>query len=168
MVLDDLVEGLGLSFSRSQMNMILTDGRLENQKIIFAKPTTFMNESGKAVAHLSRYYRIPLQQHLIIYDDLDLPLGKLRLRPSGGSGGHRGMDSIIHELGEDEFPRLRIGIGRPPGRMEPADYVLQDFSDAEKDHLEITIQQAADCAIAFVLEGIEPAMTQFNGPETNS
>ncbi len=114
-----------------------------------------------------RFYKVPLENFLVIYDDVDLPLGTLRLRPAGGSAGQKGMASIIERLGGQEFPRLRVGIGRPPGRMEAADYVLQDFSRAETEILAEVLDRAAEAVLTFVAEGLVPAMNRFNPPMTN-
>jgi PTH1 family peptidyl-tRNA hydrolase len=121
-----------------------------------------MNKSGQAVAPLVRFYKIPLERVLLIYDDLDLPLGTTRLRPSGGSGGHRGVRSVIQQLGSQAFARLRIGIGRPPGRMDPADYVLQDFSAEEEVLLDEVLEHAVDAIEAWLDQGIEAAMSRYN------
>jgi PTH1 family peptidyl-tRNA hydrolase len=121
-----------------------------------------MNESGRAVVPLVRLYQVPLEQSLVIHDDLDLPLGSIRLRPEGGSGGHKGMRSIIENWGTRNFPRLRIGIGRPPGQMDPAVYVLQDFSADEESLLEETLERAVAAVETWLCEGIEAAMNQYN------
>ena len=124
-----------------------------------------MNESGRAVASLTRFYQVPLERLLIIYDDLDLPLGTIRMRPVGGSGGHKGMRSIIEQLGGQGFPRLRVGIGRPPGRMDPAAYVLQDFSAEEQELLEDLLDRAVVAIETWLAEGVEMAMSRHNsGP----
>ena len=116
-LMDKLATELGFSFSRRQMDALTSDGLYENRKVILAKPQTFVNSSGRPVASLSRFYKIPLSNLLVVFDDLDIPLGSIRLLPKGGTAGHRGMVSIIESLGTREFPRLRIGIGRPPGKM---------------------------------------------------
>jgi len=162
MVLDHLLGRLDLAFSRSEQKALVTDGKIGDQKVFFAKPQTFMNNVGKSVAPLSRYYRIPVDQILIIFDDLDLPLGTIRIRPQGGSGGHRGMQSIIQQLGTENVPRMRIGIGRPPGQMDPANYVLQSFSKDEIEIIEITLEKAVDAIQVYILDGIEAVMTRFN------
>jgi PTH1 family peptidyl-tRNA hydrolase len=110
---------------------------------------------------LARYYRVPAASVVVVYDDLDLPLGSLRLRGGGGSGGHRGMESIISSIG-DPFPRLRLGIGRPPGRMDPADFVLEDFSDSEAEAVQAAVARAADCLRELIGIGLERAMTKYN------
>lgn len=162
MVLDHLIGRLDLTFSRSEQKALVTDGKIGEHKVFFAKPQTFMNNVGKAVAPLSRYYRIPIDQILIIFDDLDLPLGTIRIRPQGGSGGHRGMRSIIQQLDTENIPRMRIGIGRPPGQMDPAHYVLQSFSKDEVEIIEITLEKTVDAIQVYILDGIEAAMTRFN------
>jgi len=122
-----------------------------------------MNLSGQAVQSLARFYRVPLERLLVAHDDLDLPLGTLRMRPGGGPGGQKGVASTIERLGSAGFARLRIGIGRPPGRMDPADYVLQDFGRDELPAVLETLDRASDAALVFVVEGIQPAMNAFNG-----
>ncbi|MFN2165995.1 MAG: aminoacyl-tRNA hydrolase [Anaerolineae bacterium] len=131
-------------------------------RLVLAKPQTFMNAAGQSVAALAQFYKIAPPDILVIFDDLDLPLGSLRLRASGGSGGHNGMKSIIRELGTDQFPRLRVGIDRPPGRLDPADYVLQDFSPAQEEVMADTRPRAADACEAWLTYGIVTAMNAFN------
>jgi peptidyl-tRNA hydrolase, PTH1 family len=111
---------------------------------------------------LLSFYKIPLEHLLIAYDDVDLPLGTLRLRPSGGSAGQKGMQSIIEKLGTEDFPRLRIGSDRPPGRMEAADYVLQDFSRADSILLAETLDRAVDAVLTYVTQGLDTAMNLYN------
>ncbi len=162
MALDRLARSMGTSFSRSQLDALVTDGRLDGRRVILAKPQTYMNLVGRSVGALTRYYRVPLSQLVIVCDDLDLPLGSLRLRPAGGTAGHKGMASILEHLGTPDFPRLRLGIGRPPGRMDPADFVLQDFSADEASAVEGMLDRAAECLAASVVGGIQQAMTRFN------
>ncbi len=131
-VLDDFASRHRLSFARHEHHALTAHGRIAEQRVILAKPQTWMNESGKSVAPLARFYKIPPERVLLLHDDLDIPLGTLRYRKQGSSGGHRGIDSVIRMLGTSAFPRLRLGIGRPPGRMDAAAYVLQDFSDEER------------------------------------
>lgn len=152
----------GLSFSKRQKKARVALGTVDDHPLVLARPRTFMNKSGQAIAPLVRFYKIPLERVLLIYDDLDLPLGTTRLRPSGGSGGHRGVRSVIQQLGSQAFARLRIGIGRPPGRMEPADYVLQDFSAEEEELLDEVLEQAVDAIEAWLDQGIEAAMSRYN------
>jgi PTH1 family peptidyl-tRNA hydrolase len=162
MALDRLAASIDARFTRTRAEALITDGALEGHKAILAKPQTYMNLVGRSVAALVRFYRIPLEHVLVICDDLDLPLGTIRMRPAGGSGGHKGLESIIERLGADAFPRLRLGIGRPPGRMDPADFVLLPFDVDEQPVVEATLGRAVDSARAFALEGIQAAMTHFN------
>ena len=163
MLLDRLAQDLGTSFRRRQADSLVTDGRIDGLKVILAKPQSFMNTSGGPVASLVRFFQIPLDHLLVVFDDLDLPLGTIRLRGSGGSAGHRGMQSVVSRLGSEEFPRLRIGIGRPPGRTDPADFVLKDFADSDSELLKMTLDRALGCVRSLLLDGLELAMTRFNG-----
>jgi PTH1 family peptidyl-tRNA hydrolase len=162
MVLDRLADRLGVTFSRVEFKALVTKAEHLDSRLILAKPQTFMNLSGQAVGSLLRFYKLPLERLLVIYDDVDLPLGSLRLRPGGGSAGHKGMQSIIEKSGLQEFPRLRIGINRPPGRMQAADYVLQDFSKAETELLMDALDRAVEAIFVFMQAGIVTAMNQFN------
>jgi PTH1 family peptidyl-tRNA hydrolase len=130
--------------------------------LVDALAETFMNNSGKSVGPLTRFFRIPPSNLLVIYDDLDLPHGTLRMRPEGGSAGHKGMRSIIEQLGTHDFPRLRLGIGRPPGRMDPADYVLQDFNADQQLELEAMFVKSLACVRIYILEGMQAAMNCCN------
>jgi len=157
-----LAERHGLSFSRMQNQALISTGRIGDVRVVLAKPQTWMNESGKAVAPLVRFYKVELVHLLVVYDDLDIPLGMIRLRSGGGSGGHRGMRSVIERLGTQDFPRLRVGIGRPPGRMDPVDYVLQPFSRDEELLMDGTRARAVEAIECFLAEGILCAMNRFN------
>jgi PTH1 family peptidyl-tRNA hydrolase len=164
MLVDRLADELSVKMTRVQHRAIVGSGSLEETRIILAKPQTFMNLSGAAVASLIRFYKIPLDRLMVVNDDIDLPFGMLRLRPGGGSAGHKGVQSIIDRLGTQQFARLRIGVGRPPGSKQGASYVLQDFSTAEREELAIILKEAADAVRVFALQGIESAMNRFNGP----
>jgi PTH1 family peptidyl-tRNA hydrolase len=162
MLIDRLAVRLDVRMTRLQSRALVSAVQFEGQKLILAKPQTYMNLSGESVGGLARFYRVPLEQVLVAHDDLDLPFGSIRLRPGGGPGGQKGVDSTIKRLGTQEFPRLRIGIGRPPGRMDPAAYVLQDFPAADLIDLSETLDRAAEAAFTFVREGIQAAMNKFN------
>jgi PTH1 family peptidyl-tRNA hydrolase len=165
MVVEALARAHGLAFARQKtMRAHVAEGQIGGKRVVLAKPQTFMNLSGRAVGRLSHAHDIPPESVMIVYDDLDLPLGRLRLRPQGGSGGHKGMRSIIDALGTESFPRLRVGIDRPPGRMDPAAYVLQPFDGDQKELLPM-ITEASVAAIECWLDaGITAAMDRFNGP----
>jgi PTH1 family peptidyl-tRNA hydrolase len=164
-VVQTLARAHGLAFVRRRGTKAqVAEGRIGSHPVLLAKPQTFMNLSGQAVGRLSRAHGLPPEQILVVYDDLDLPVGRLRLRPEGGSGGHKGMRSITDALGTQMFPRLRIGIDRPPGRMDPAEYVLQPFSDSEKLVLAETVERAVAAIECWLAEGILAAMDRFNRP----
>lgn len=162
MVLDQLAGKLDTSFSKMKMNALMTAVRYKGCRIILLKPQTFMNLSGKAAASFIRFYKLPLENLLVVYDDVDLPFQTLRMRPNGGDAGQKGVRSIIQELGTKDFPRLRVGINRPPGRMSVSSYVLLNFSDQEVETLPFVLDQAADAILAFVEFGLNQAMTTFN------
>jgi len=162
MLLDCLADRLGESFSRIESNSLLTKAKYQDKRLLLAKPQNFMNLSGQAVFRLVKYYKIPLKSLLIVYDDVDLPLESIRIRPNGGAGGHKGVASIIDHLGTNEFPRLRLGIGRPPGRKSAAAYVLQDFIKEENEFIEITLERAVNAVLVFVSAGLETAMNKYN------
>ncbi len=168
MVVSRLAERLGVSFSRLQHKALVAQARHEGQRLILAKPQTFMNLSGQAVAPLMRFYKIPPDRLLVAYDDLDLPPLTLRLRPKGGHGGHKGMRDIIERLGTQDFPRLRVGIGRPPGRMAAADYVLQDFAPAEQEMLPPLLDRAAEGILIWISQGLPAAMNFINRPQDSA
>lgn len=162
MCVERVAEVHGWAFARRERNALLAEGTIGSERVIVAKPQTYMNESGVAVAALLRYLPMSLADLLVVYDDLDLPLGTIRLRPGGSAAGHNGMRSVIAHLGTQEFPRLRIGIGRPPGRMDPVEYVLSDFRPEEREIVAETIARAADAVECFVTQGLQAAMNQFN------
>ena len=140
----------------------------KGEKLLLAKPGTFMNLSGNSVACLVHKHDIPLSNLLVIYDDLDLPLGKIRLRQSGGSGGHKGMNSNVSALGSEDFPRIRVGIGRPQVEEQSmsedaiVNYVLSDFSPQEEATIKPVIATVSEVIDCFITEGIEAAMNKFN------
>lgn len=163
MVVNTLASALDIPIQRVEMRALVGKGTLDGERLILAKPQTYMNNSGQAVASLARFYKIPQEQLLVVHDDLDLPFGSLRLRPFGGTGGQRGMESIVEKLGTRSFPRLRVGIGRPPGRMDPADYVLHNFDSDQQEFLPEILSRAVKAIQRFVLMDIETAMNEFNG-----
>lgn len=163
MAVDAIANSAQCKLTKVQSKAIMGIAQLEEKRVILAKPQTYMNLSGQAVSGLMRFYKIPVSCLMVINDDLDLPLGTLRMRPGGGSAGQKGIGSIIEKLGTQEFPRMRLGIGRPPGQMESADYVLQPFSQSEHEMLDVVLERAVKAACIFVHDGLEAAMNQFNG-----
>jgi PTH1 family peptidyl-tRNA hydrolase len=165
MVLDELAARLGESFRKVQQQALVTPARHGDERLVLAKPRTFMNLSGQAVGALARFYKVPMERILVVYDDADLAFKALRLRPEGGAAGQKGMRSIIEHLGTKAFPRLRVGIGRPRGRMSTPSHVLQDFSKQEQEELPFLLGRAVDAILCFVDEGIVTAMNQYNGSD---
>ena len=163
MLLDRLTVKLNARFTRLQSKALVASANYQERKIILAKPQTFMNLSGQSVQGVMHFYKLPLENLLIAHDDLDLPVGTIRIRPDGRSAGQKGMTSTIERLGTDEFPRLRLGIGRPPGQMQAPDYVLQNFSDADMKVITDTLNQAVEAVLTFVTDGLDIAMNKFNG-----
>ena len=164
-LLDRLVERhKWMAFTRRQGKALITTAMLGQASLVLAKPQTFMNLSGEAVGSLVRFYNLPLEQLLVLADEIDLPLGTLRLRPDGGSAGHNGMRSIIEQLGTETFPRLRLGVGRPPGVKAAAGYVLRDFRGEDLEIINMALDKGVDAVECFVQEGIVTAMNRFNGP----
>ena len=152
-------------FDQSRNKARLARGELAGIPVALVKPQTFMNLSGEAVGPLARFYKVPPERILVAFDDLDLPVASLRLRPKGGAGGHKGMRSLIQHLGTEEFPRIRLGIGRPSGRMPVEAYVLQNFKPDEWAAMVPTYERAAAAVEAIVTKGIAQAMNQFNTRE---
>lgn len=163
MVLDSLAEHWSVQLKKIKFNAVYVEDRFKGNKVVLAKPLTFMNESGRSVAPLMRYFKIQTENMLVIHDDLDLPLGTLRIRPSGSSGGQRGIESITKLLGTQEFPRMRLGISRPPGQMDPKDYVLKNFLPNEEELKKIVLRQAIEAIECFIEDGLTTAMNRYNG-----
>ena len=152
---------LGKNFRKEHHSLVI-EGQLESNRLLLAKPQTFMNSSGIAVQALVLDYEIPLEDIIVIYDDLNLEFGFLRVRRSGSAGGHKGVKSIIESLGNQSFPRIRIGIGQPSQDTEVIDYVLSRFTSNEREEIEKAEQSAVEALKIMILEGVEPAMNKFN------
>ena len=163
MLIDRLAVRLDARGMKVQSKAIVTTAAYQERKLILAKPQTYMNLSGHSAQGLLNFYKVPVENMIVAHDDLDLPFGTIRIRPKGGPGGQKGMASTIEQLGTNGFPRLRIGIGRPPGRMDPSAYVLQNFSKDEFKNLSEIIDRAADAALEFVVSGVNAAMNKYNG-----
>ena len=162
-LIDRLAVRLNARGMKVQSKAIVTDAIYEDRKLILAKPQTYMNLSGQSVQGLINFYKLPLDKVMVLSDDLDLPFGTIRIRASGGPGGQRGLSSVLESLGTKDVPRLRLGIGRPPGRMDPSYYVLQNFSRADLQVISEILDRAADAALEFVKNGLNAAMNKFNG-----
>lgn len=162
MVVDDLARRLNGDARLRRFDAEIFERSTRLGRVALVKPQTFMNLSGNAVVPAMRWYRVPHDRLLVIYDDLDLPFGRIRLRPSGSSGGHNGVESIIRTLGSDRFSRLRLGIGRSD-RSNAIGHVLGRFSRHEESQLKECVALAAEAALVWHFEGIDVAMNQFNG-----
>ena len=163
MVADLLAARMGIRFRAGKYQAAVADGRLAGRPVTLAKPMTFMNASGGPVAGLAGYYRLPLSQLVVIHDELDLPFGTIRLKLGGGDNGHNGLRSLTTSLGSRDYYRVRFGIGRPPGRMDPAVFVLRDFSAAERKELPLLVDRAADAVAALLADGLAAAQNAFHG-----
>ena len=161
MLVNSLAAEFNIKLGKVKNQAIIGDGLVGSTPIILAKPQTYMNVSGNAVGPLAKFYKIPPEHVLVVYDELDLPFGTLRLRGKGGAGGHNGMRSIINHLGQ-EFPRMRLGIGRPPGRMPPAAYVLQTFGKDEVVVRDDLVNAGISALKTWLTDGIELAMSHHN------
>ncbi len=168
MAVDRLAEDCGVEIGKRENQALTAATEVEGERVVLAKPQTYMNLSGEAVRALVDFYKIPLENLLVISDDMDIPLGTLRIRQKGGAGGQKGLKSIMEHLGTQEFARLRVGIGRPPGRMDPMDYVLEDFESA--DHILVieTLDRVVKSIDTWLRFGLAIMMTRHNGTADES
>jgi peptidyl-tRNA hydrolase, PTH1 family len=162
MVADLLAERMGARFKRDRSRARVAEGRLAGFPVTLAKPQTFMNLSGRPVAALRAFYKVPAERIVAIHDELDIPFGTIRLKQGGGDNGHNGLRSVTAALGTRDYLRVRVGIGRPPGRMDPADFVLHDFSAAERKLLPEVLERAADAVEVLLLRGLAAAQNEFH------
>lgn len=163
MCVDELARQAGISFDTKKSKAVVAEGTIEGQRVLLAKPQTYMNDSGVAVRGIADFYKIEAEDILIVYDDLDTPLGTLRIRGQGGAGGQNGMRSIINHLGTQEFPRIRFGVDRPPGKMRGKDFVLQPFLKEQEPLVIETIDRAVKAMRLWLADGIDMAMNRQNG-----
>ncbi|MBM0239042.1 aminoacyl-tRNA hydrolase [Micromonospora sp. ATA32] len=166
MVADLLAGRLGAKFGRHRRAVAeVAEGRLGfgGPRVVLAKPLTYMNLSGGPVAALAQFYKVAPGQVIAVHDELDIPYGQLRVKCGGGEGGHNGLRSMSKSLGTKEYVRVRFGVGRPPGRQDPADYVLSDFSAVERKELEFLVDRAADMVESVITRGVEPTQNAYHG-----
>ena len=159
---DHLATANSISLSDRRRKAVIGVGTIADERVVLAKPRTFVNRSGEAVAYLLARYKIPPGDLLVIHDDMDLPLGKLRLRSGGSAGGHKGMKSIIQAIGTQDFPRLRMGIGHPPEGMDEIGHVLGAMSMEERETVERAVELASQAVVSVLTEGISQAMNRYN------
>jgi peptidyl-tRNA hydrolase, PTH1 family len=163
MVADVLAGRMRAPFKRDRSRARVATGRLAGSPVTLAKPQTFMNLSGRPVAALRTFYKIPVERIVVIHDELDIPFGTVRLKRGGGDNGHNGLRSMTAALGSRDYLRVRVGIGRPPGRMDPADFVLHDFSSAERKILPDVLERCADAVEVLLQRGLAAAQNEFHG-----
>jgi len=168
MVMDFLADRFRVSFSRRGFFSIRAEGSIEGEPVVLAKPLTYMNLSGKALAALAGKYSLPASHLLVICDDLNLSSGVIRLRAGGSAGGHKGLISIIEALGTNNFPRLRVGIGSPPPGVDARDYVLERPGVEDAAALKSAVDEAAEAVLCFLKEGLPAAMNRFNKKKSGS
>jgi PTH1 family peptidyl-tRNA hydrolase len=162
LVVDLLAERIGGRFKALRSHADVVEGRLAGSPVVLAKPRSYMNESGGPVVAVARFYKVPVERIVVVHDELDLPFGSLRLKRGGGDGGHNGLRSATSALGSKEYARVRFGIGRPPGRQDPADYVLREFAGSERKELGFLVDRAADAVEALLADGLEAAQNTYN------
>ena len=162
MVVDALAQRMGARFKAHKSRADVVEGRLSGERVVLAKPRSYMNDSGGPVSSLRDFFKPPLERVVVVHDELDLPYGGLRLKFGGGDNGHNGLRSIRRALGSGDFNRVRFGIGRPPGSMDAAAYVLRDFGTAERKEIELNVDHAADAIEALLTEGLDRAQNAYN------
>jgi PTH1 family peptidyl-tRNA hydrolase len=162
MVLDELARRVGGRFTSHKAGADLLEARLAGRRVIMARPRSFMNVSGPAVAGTARYFKIPATDVVVIHDDLDLDYGVIKLKRGGGEGGHNGLRSISACLGSKDYLRIRFGIGRPPGRMDPADFVLRDFFPMQRRELDLLVDRCADAVEQLLIQGLAATQNQLH------
>ncbi len=167
MVLDRLLEDLGNPKPLSKFNGLIYRQKTPDKEILYIKPKTFMNLSGVTVAAAVRHYEDGPEKILVIHDDIDIEFGRVRLKSGGGTGGHNGLESIVKSLGNADFDRLRIGAGRPPGKMDPADFVLSKFKKSETKALDLMVSLSADAVRDYIAYDIGYVMNKYNQPKTS-
>jgi peptidyl-tRNA hydrolase, PTH1 family len=156
------VAGRSARFKAHRSRCEIMETRLGNSPVVLARPMSYMNESGGPVNAAARFFKVPVERVVAVHDDLDLPFGALRVKRGGGEGGHNGLRSMTSALGSREYARVRFGIGRPPGRQDPADFVLREFGATERKELGYLIGRAADATEAVVAVGLDAAQNEFN------
>lgn len=162
-VLDLLAERFGSKFKAHKGRADVVEGQLGGHPVVLAKPKSYMNLSGGPVASMRDFYKVPVERIIVVHDELDIPFGALRIKTGGGDNGHNGLKSITKSLGSREYVRVRFGIGRPPGQMEPAAFVLRDFGTVERRELPFHVDRTADAIEAVISGGVESAQNLFNG-----
>jgi PTH1 family peptidyl-tRNA hydrolase len=161
--IDLMAEKYNIKVNKLKHKALIGDGTINNEKVLLVKPQTYMNLSGESIREAMEWYKVPVENLIVLYDDVDIPIGRVRVRPSGSSGTHNGMKSVIYQLQSDAFPRVRIGIGRAPEGWDMADFVLGKFSPEERKAVDSALANAVDAAVTIISSGVEKAMGIYNG-----
>lgn len=167
LVADELGKRVGIDIKKNKFQSFYGEGFVEDNKILLLKPQTYMNRSGEAVSSASDFYKIPLENIIVIHDEMDVSLGRIMIKPGGGSAGNNGIKSIISYLGSKEFIRVRIGIGKPEAKSDGSSHVLSSFSKSESSMIEDSIVTAADAVLEIIQNGLQSAMNKYNSKSTN-
>ncbi|MGP1585618.1 MAG: aminoacyl-tRNA hydrolase [Schwartzia sp. (in: firmicutes)] len=162
MLVDALAKETGAENWKTKQDALVAETRIGGEKVLLVKPLTYMNESGRAIGALLSWYKLPLQDLIVLHDDMDIPVGTVRLRKKGSAGGHNGMKSILYHVQDEHFPRVRIGIGRPPAGWTVIRHVLSPFSEADRPRIEEAVQGLVPAVVCIVKDGVDLAMNRFN------
>ena len=162
LVVEILADRVGGNFKAHKARADVVETRFDDDRVVLAKPRSYMNESGGPVTALRDFFKVPVERLIVFHDELDLPYGAIRLKLGGGDNGHNGLKSLRRSLGSGEFHRVRLGIGRPPGRQDPAEWVLRDFSAAERKDIDLHLERAADAVETLIADGLAAAQNTYN------
>jgi PTH1 family peptidyl-tRNA hydrolase len=162
MVIDELAKGLGVNLKKKGFRSHYAQASIEEKRLLLLKPDTYMNRSGEALSDVIEFFKIPTEDLIVVHDEMDLPLGNIKVKVGGGSAGHRGIESIINSLGQSDFIRVRVGIGKPVQKSQAIGHVLSQFEKDEKELVNIVVNRAKDAVLEIVLSGAENAMNKFN------
>jgi len=162
LVIELLADRVGGNFKAHKARADVVETRFDGDRVVLAKPRSYMNESGGPAVALRDFFKVPVERLIVVHDELDLPYGAIRLKLGGGDNGHNGLKALRRSLGSGEFYRVRVGIGRPPGRQDPADWVLRDFSAAERKDIDLHLERAADAVEALIADGLSAAQNTYN------
>jgi PTH1 family peptidyl-tRNA hydrolase len=162
LIVEILADRVGGNFKAHKSRNEVVETRFGDARVVLAKPRSYMNESGGPVTALRDFFKAPVERLVVIHDELDLPFGAIRLKLGGGDNGHNGLKSLRRSLGSGEFHRVRLGIGRPPGRQDPADWVLRDWSATERKDIDLHLERAADAVETLIADGLTKAQNIYN------
>lgn len=168
LTVDEISRRVGIELNKKKFHSSFGDGLFGDSRLLLIKPDTYMNRSGEAVASVQQFYNLPAENILVVYDEMDLPVGTVKIKPGGGSAGHNGIKSIISQMGSSDFVRIRIGIGKPRSGTGGANHVLSGFSKSEQEEIEESIVRASDAVLEIIESGLQTAMNKFNASPESS